>query len=134
LEPVAEDQSPGRQERRIRSALGLTGGPLPPVARQWLRAYYAYLLDRLAFPFEAQYAGEYIFPGVLSIPVTVVGLVDPEVTPDQENSGLLCRALRGQQELRVPLSDVEIEDSRPNFQLIEDYWYWFWNWRFDPSI
>jgi hypothetical protein len=134
LKPTAEDQSPSGQERRIRSALGLARGPLPPVTRQWLRAYYAHLLDRLAFPFDAPYAEESIFSGAVLSPVTVVGLVDPEAIPDQERSGLLCKAFRGQQELCIPLSDVELADSSPNFQLIEDYWYWFWNWRFDPSI
>jgi hypothetical protein len=130
--PIAEGQC--LQEHRIRLALGVTRGPLPPITRQSLRLYYSYLLDHLAFPFEGQYAEEHPFQRAMVAPVTVVGLVELDETPDLENSGILSRAVRGQQELCVPLSDVDLGEGTPNFQLLEDYWYWLWNSRFDPSI
>jgi hypothetical protein len=125
---------PSLQERRIRLAVGVTRGPLPPITRQSLCSYYSYLLDRLTFPFEGQYAEERLFQRAIVASVTVAGIVRPDETPDLENSGILATALRAQQELHVPLSDIEIGEGSPNFQLLEDYWYWFWNSRFDPSI
>jgi hypothetical protein len=35
---------------------------------------------------------------------------------------------------RLHLAAVEISESAPNSQAIEDYWHWFWNWWFDPKI
>ncbi len=122
------------QEKRIRKALGLAGGPLPDVQSQWLRRYHDYLSANLSLPFDAEYAED--IPGYRQAlsRVTVEALVDPEEHGRHEEFGLYCRARRGTDAIEVPLADVELRTRSANLQLIEDYWYWFWNWRFDPSI
>jgi hypothetical protein len=124
------------QEQRIAIALGLDKGPLPNVGIEWLRKYFKYLAANLAFPFEAQHTeeiGYYRQPAYSQ--VQVIALLDPDKNPGQdEYSGLICRILKVEQEIEVPLVDLEVDEEHPNFQLIEDYWYWIWNWRFDPRI
>lgn len=122
------------QEGRIRSALGLAGGPLPEVQSQWLHRYYDHLADKLSLPFDGEYAEDIAGYRQLVSPVTVIALVHPGNHGRHEDVGLLCRARRGTQEIELPLADVEIAPGSPNSQLLEDYWYWFWNWRFDPKI
>ena len=122
------------QEGRIRAALGLARGPLPQVTSVWLERFYEYLAVHLALPFTARYAGELKPLGQPAIPVTVVSLAHPNRTANPEQTGLICQAFHGQQEVDLPLVDLEVTDEGPNAQQIEDYWYWFWNWRFDPRI
>jgi hypothetical protein len=115
-------------------ALGLERGPLPKVQSKWLHRYYEYLTANLSLPFDAEYAEDVSGCRQLVTPVTVIDLVHPDDHDRHEDLGLLCRARRGTREIEVPLADVELTESTPNSQLIEDYWYWFWNWRFDPKI
>jgi hypothetical protein len=127
-------ENPNDQERRIRAALGIVRGPLPKVRTEWLLRYYEHLAANLSFPFDAECVEG--IPGCPQVAsgITVVALLHPDGHANHEKFGLLCRAHRGTQETEVPLMDVELNESAPNFRLIEDYWYWFWNWRFDPQI
>jgi hypothetical protein len=127
---------PGEQDResRIRAALGIDRGPLPKIKAEWLRQYRLHLSSKLLFPFFARYNEESAGRAPVVFYVEVFGLADPDETPDVENSGLLCRALKNVREEEVPLVDLEVDEDHPNFQLLEDYWYWIWNWRFDPRI
>ena len=86
------------------------------------------------FPFEAEYAEDISGYRQLVSTVTVISLLHPDEHAQHEEFGLICRARRGTQEIEVPLADVELKESTPNYRPIEDYWYWFWNWRFDPQI
>ena len=122
------------QETRIRAALGLGSAPLPDVQSTWLLRYYEHLAANLSLPFDAEYAEDISGYRQLVSPVTVIAIVHPSDHDRHEEFGLLCRARRGTQEIEFPLADVELRESSPNSQLIEDYWYWFWNWRFDPKI
>jgi hypothetical protein len=122
------------QEDRILAALGLSHGPLPEVQTEWLLQYYEYLVAHLALPFEAVSSQDISGYKQLVSVITVVTLLHPDKHSDHEEFGLICQGLRGSQEIDFPLADVELPESAPNFQLIEDYWYWFWNWRFDPRI
>lgn len=122
------------QEERVRAALGIAYGPLPEVRSHWLQRYYEHLSVHLVLPFDAEYAEEIAGYQQLITPVTVIAILHPSTHDKHEERGLLCRARRGGQELDVPLADVELRESAPNSQLIDDYWYWFWNWRFDPQI
>ena len=126
--PPASDQ-----ESRIRAALGLERGPLPPVGITWLWKYYDYLSGSLRFPFEASCPED---NSVRPVPVivSVVAMLPPSDDPRQNDSGLLCRTERRATVSEVPVVDLEVDIDHPNAQLIEDYWYWFWNWRFDPQI
>jgi hypothetical protein len=127
-------EQPDDRESRIRTALGLRGGPLPHVERRWLRGYHAHLAAHLSLPFSAQYAGD-LARVRQSVPVvTVVALVDPSEKSEYECDGLVCLAHDERELLRLSLVDIEVDADHPNFQLLDDYWYWFWNWRFDPRI
>jgi hypothetical protein len=129
-----EPKQANNQEDRILAALGLARGPLPEVRTEWLNRYHDYLAANLSLPFGAEYAEDIAGYRQLVSRVTVVELVPPDKHAGHEEFGLLCRALRGEQEIEVPVADVELTDSDANYRLIEDYWYWFWNWRFDPQI
>ena len=129
--PVSKPQT---QEGRILTALGLLRGPLPHAVTQWLIRYYDYLAAHLSMPFEARCPED---AGVIrpwTSNVTVVELLTPSDHLARDGTGLKCKALRGGEATEIPLVDLEVENDRPNAQLIEDYWYWFWNWQFDPKI
>ena len=134
LAVVVDPFNTNERERRIRAILGISSGPLPKVETKWLNRYYDHLAPNLLLPFDAEYAED--IPGYrqLVTPITVFALVHPDEHGEHDRFGLRCRALRGTQEIELPLSDVELTDDSSNSRLIEDYWYWFWNWRFDPSI
>ncbi len=123
---------PGREEDRIREALGLPHGALPRVEGRWLRKYFEHLSTALAFPFPAQYTGR----DAHSRPrqVIVLTLLNPESTAKVETEGLFCIADDGEKRTELPLQDIVVDPDHPNGQMLEDYWYWFWNWSFDPQI
>jgi hypothetical protein len=123
-----------KQEERIREALGLTRGPLPNIEHRWLHRYYRFLLAHVELPFDAEYVEEVPGYGPRVSSVRVVGLIDPRRDHRGENTGLLCRAYRDDEELEIPLVDLELPEESSNGRLLEDYWYWIWNWRFDPVI
>ena len=88
-----------------------------------LIAYHDYLEKNLTFPFQAEHGGEYGHPER----VKVIGLGDPdEETLIDETDGLLCEARMEGEVVTLPLG--ELEDAKPNRQLIDDYCYWFHNW------
>jgi len=122
------------QEERIRAALGVVHGSLPEVQTKWLQLYYKHLSAHLSLPFDAIYAEDIVGYRQLVARVTVIMLLPPDECGKHEELSLLCRVRRGNDDIEVPLADVEVRVNAPNFQLIEDYWYWFWNWRFDPKI
>ena len=59
----------------------------------------------------------------------MVELLDPANGICDEFDGIFCKARKGRYKIDVPLTELEIPQDSPNFQLIEDYWFWFWNWR-----
>ncbi len=125
---------PLSQEGRILAALGLVRGPLPRVVLRWLMRYHDYLAANLRLPFEARCPEENSTSRIWAATVMIVGLIPP-MNQACDDSGLLCKAVRGRTELvEVPLVELEVENDKSNAELIEDYWYWFWNWRFDPQI
>jgi hypothetical protein len=130
----AEELTAGDQETRIRAALGLRSGPLPEVQSKWLDRYYEYLAGNLALPFDAEFAEDIAGHRLMVSGITVTAILPPDGQTRSEQLGLLCRAVRGTQELELPLTDVELREGARNQRLVEDYWYWFWNWRFDPRI
>jgi len=116
--------SPKDQDDRIRMVFGLTSNdPLPDANNETLEAYHEYLSKNVAFPFRAQHGAEYGRPE----PVKVIGLGDPDEEPMiDETYGILCEARVEGQVVTLPLG--ELEDAKPNRQLIDDYCYWFHNW------
>jgi hypothetical protein len=130
LRLMTAPQTKERPEDRIRAALGLKRrGKLPGVGKDTLQRYYAYLASELTFPFEAKYPEPVGLHEEIVRTVTVVGLLDPVKNLDCESLGLVCKARRGKPMVELSLADLEVDQSDPNHELIEDYWYWFWNWQ-----
>ncbi len=116
--------SPKGQDDRIRMVFGLTSNdPLPNANDETLEAYHEYLSKNLTFPFRAEHGTEYGHPER----VKVIGLGDPDEEPMiDETYGILCEARGEGQVVTLPLG--ELENAKPNRQLIDDYCYWFHNW------
>ena len=123
-EITAKPLSPKDQDDRIRMVFGLTSNdPLPEVDDETLTTYRDYLAKNLTFPFQAQHGAEYGHP----VRAKVIGLGDLDEDPMiDETYGLLCEARMEGQVVTLPLG--ELEDAKPNRQLIDDYCYWFHNW------
>ena len=78
----------------------------------------------MTFPFEAEHGEEYGHPEK----VKVIGMGHPDEEPMiDEEYGILCEARMEGQVVTLPLG--ELEDAKPNRQLVKDYCYWFWNYR-----
>jgi len=121
--------SPKDQDDRVRMVFGLTSNdPLPDVDDETLETYHEHLLEKLAFPFEAEHTPE---SGTLfqsTYWVKVIGLGDPDDEPMiDEMYGILCEARHQGRVVTVPLGELEVKRGRPNRQLVADYCYWFWN-------
>jgi len=126
VERVPEDD----REAFIRQVFGLPRrAPLPPVSRQTLRRYYQFLKSRFSFPFAARYFDETSPLDGQERVVQVQGLLDPDVHPGDEWTGLLCTVRAGDDEFDVPLAEIEAIEDQKAHGMVEDYWYWFYNWR-----
>ncbi len=129
LEVVAESCPQLNQRDRIIEALGPLEGHFPGVDEETLARYYKYLSARLSFPFAAHYPEPRSSLEEVQHRCTVVELLDPVNDICDEFDGIFCKTRKGKYEVNLPLTELEIPEDSPNFQLIEDYWYWFWNWR-----
>ncbi len=129
LEIVAESNARHDQRDRIIEALGPREGHLPSVDEETLARYYKYLSARMSFPFTAHYPEPRSSLEEVQHRCTVVELLDPVNDICDEFDGIFCKTRKGKYEVNLPLTELEIPEDSPNFQLIEDYWYWFWNWR-----
>ncbi len=122
------------QDDRVRMALGLThDDPLPEIDHEALRAYHRYLSEHLRFPFTAIYGEEAI--GSYSrkrATMTVTGLLDPGGGGLVEEFGLICVGRDRDEEIEVPLGEIEVRKKDPNARLVSDYAYWFHNWPARP--
>jgi hypothetical protein len=118
------------QDDRVRMALGLThDDPLPDVSEETLLAYYRYLESKLRFPFTAIHGEEEIGPfSRKRATLKVTGLPNPESEGLDFDDGLFCTCRVSDQEIDVPLGDIEVKKKDPNFKLVSDYAYWFHNW------
>lgn len=112
------------QDDRIRMVFDLTSNdPLPAVNDETLEAYHKFLSENMTFPFRAEHGAEYGH----SEPATIIRLRDPDEEPTiDETSGILCEAKVEGKVVTLPLG--ELDDAKPNRQLIDDYGYWFHNW------
>ena len=105
------------------------GKHLPSVDDQTLSRYYEYLRARLSFPFTATYPEPTNSREKREFGCVVLELLDPGKDICDEFDGIFCKTRKGKYEVNLPLTELEIPQDSPNFQLIEDYWFWFWNWR-----
>jgi hypothetical protein len=129
LKVITESHPEPDQRDRILEALGPLGGHLPSVDGETLSRYYKYLTARLSFPFTAHYPEPTNSREKREFGCVVLELLDPANDICDEFDGILCKTRKGPYEINLPLTELEIPQDSPNFQLIEDYWYWFWNWR-----
>jgi hypothetical protein len=111
-------------EDRVRMVFGLTSDDfLPRADEDSLETYYDYLASRLSLPMEAKYWQDVdVFPSFLHT-VQVVAL-DREIGWD-DSDGIFCKIRAGETEEVVPLGDLKIRRSNPNYRLIDDYSEWF---------
>lgn len=98
---------------------------LPFVSYEMLRLYREYLRRKLTFPFDAVYDHETGQPNSMTSRITVVGLQEDA----DEFYGVLCEGKEGRSNMVVPLADLIVGESDPNFVFIDDYLTWFWNYR-----
>jgi hypothetical protein len=116
------------QKNRIIEALGSVSH-IPRVDEEPLARYFEYLSANLLFPFAAYYPEPMKPREEEEFRCTVLELLDPAKHLGDEFDGIFSRTKKGEYEINLPLTELEVPDDSPNFQFIEDYWYWFWNWR-----
>ena len=120
---VVRPLSPNDQDDRIRLVFGLTSDdPLPDVDEESLATYHAYLSQKLEFPFVAEYRGRR--GPAERVKVIRLNNPDDDLMIDDEY-GILCQARLEGHAITRPLCDLD--DAKPNRQLIADYGYWFGN-------
>jgi hypothetical protein len=117
------------QTERIQMVFGLTTGIMPKVDEDTLAQYYTFLATNLSLPFTAYYPQPMNAGEQAEFRCTVVELLDPAEHLGDEFDGIFCKVRKGTFEVNLPLIELNLPPSSPQFQLIEDYWYWFWNWR-----
>jgi len=126
-----ESHSLDEQKDRIRTVFGLSSNePLPGVDDDTLLAFYEYLAEDLAFPFEAEHTPESgtLFPSTYL--VKVIGLDDADDEPMiDETCGILCETRQSRRVVTLPLGELRVKKGRPYRQLVADYCDWFGNYR-----
>jgi hypothetical protein len=113
------------QGDRARMVFGLTSDDfLPAVDEDSLETYYDHLVEHMTLPIEAKYRSpaRSVEPSP-SRRVTVVAL-DHEAGWD-EDEGILCEIRTVEGNDVVPLMDLELRQSDPNYQLLDDFSAWF---------
>jgi hypothetical protein len=117
------------QKDRILAALGSLGDLSPHVDAETILRYYRYLAANLAFPFTAYYPLPKTSQEEVEYRASVVELLDPRKHVGGEFDGIVCKVRKGKFEVNLPLTELNIPEDSPNFQLIEDYGRWFWCWQ-----
>jgi hypothetical protein len=115
-------------DQRLRSILGGIGDRIPIVRVESLRLFHKYLMAHLSFPFEGKLANPIGPHRDTKSPLSVIGLLNPvhEYAPE-EAYGLICKASQKGEKIELPLDHIDVEESSPHFQLLEDYSYWLAN-------
>jgi Calcium binding len=118
------------QDDRVRMALELThDDPLPDVSTETLMTCYRYLVANLKFPLFTSYWAK---SGPFSSKKVIVPISRLNAPVDYEfdgEYGLFCIGRDQDEEIEVPLDEIELKKNDANYRLISDYSYWFHNWR-----
>jgi hypothetical protein len=109
---------------RVRMVFELTSDDfLPAVDEDSLETYYDYLAERLSFPMEARkWVAADLFRSQRHNGKVIE--LDREIGWD-ETDGIFCKIRTSGTEEVVPLADLQIRRSSPNYRLIDDYAEWF---------
>ena len=126
---IVPPQPDRERNRRILTALGVSGSRDPRVDADSLARYYDYLAARLELPFPACYPRPSTPADAAADRCQVIELLDPRTGMGDEFDGIYCRTRKGRFVVNLPLVELAIFPSSNNLQLVEDYEYWFWHWR-----
>ena len=113
---------------RLVAILGGKGDHVPTVGLESLRRFHKYLAAHLSFPFEGKLCGPIGPHRDTKSPLCVIRLLDPvrEYAPE-EMHGLICKAVQKGEKIELPLDRIDVEESSPCYQLLEDYREWLAN-------
>jgi hypothetical protein len=116
------------QTERLRAVLDSSDDRLPRVRVETLRQFHGYLVEHLAFPFEAKLSSPIGPHRDTQSPLSVIRLLDPvrEYAPEEMN-GLICKAEQNGAKIELPLDRIDVEENSPHYQLLEDYRHWLRN-------
>lgn len=113
---------------RLVVILGGKGDRVPTVGLETLRRFHKYLIAHLSFPFEGKLASPIGPHRDTKSSLSVIRLLDPlrEYSPE-EMHGLICNAIQKGEKIELPLDRIDVEESSPCYQLLEDYREWLAN-------
>lgn len=115
-------------DTRLRLILGGKGDRVPSVGLETLRRFHKYLAAHLPFPFEGKLCSPIGPHRDTKSPLSVIRLLDPvrEYSPE-EMHGLICKATQNGEKIELPLDRIDVKESSPCYQLLEDYREWLAN-------
>jgi len=97
---------------------------LPPLGRESLLQYHAYLSAQLCFPFPARYFDEREATACDNL-ITATRLVAAEECLRDPRAGIQCEVLACGYPVWVRLDELRLVDRRPGQQALDDYRSWF---------
>lgn len=115
-------------DARLRLILGGKGDRPPTVSVESLRRFHDYLAAHLPFPFDGKLCSPIGPHRDTKSSLSVIRLLDPvrEYAPE-EMYGLICKATQKGEKIELPLDRIDVEESSPHYQLLEDYREWLAN-------
>ena len=115
-------------DARLRLILGGKGDHIPRVGLESLRRFHDYLVAHLTFPFDGKLSSPIGPHRDTKSSLSVIRLLDPvrEYAPE-EMHGLICKAAQKGEKIELPLDRIDVEESSPHYQLLEDYNCWLAN-------
>jgi len=115
-------------DQRLRSILGGKGDRIPIVRVDSLRRFHDYLVAHLSFPFEGKLSSPIGPHRDTKSSLSVIRLLDTvrEYAPE-EMHGLICKTSQKGEKIELPLARIDVEESSPHYQLLDDYNYWLAN-------
>jgi hypothetical protein len=115
-------------DQRLQAILGGKGDRIPRVGLESLRRFHKYLVAHLTFPFDGKLSSPIGPHRDTKSPLSVIGLADPvrDYAPE-EMHGLICKASQKGEKIELPLDRIDVQESSPHFQLLEDYICWLAN-------
>ena len=61
--------------------------------------------------------------------IVPISRLDPPVEDEfDEEAGLYCIGVDQDEEIEIPLAEIELKKKEANYRQISDYSYWFHNW------
>ena len=116
------------QTKRLRAVLDGSDDKLPRVGVTTLRRFHDYLVEHLAFPFEARLSSSIGPHRDIESPLSVIRLFDPvqEYAPE-EMYGLICKAKQQGARIELPLDRIDVAADSPYSQLLADYRHWLYS-------